>query len=125
SSPHKQRSSISSTIPSILHVISDSKGRLDLLGAQIQSVQITLAQLMEQRDEMEDCLRQQRAIISPVRRVPAEVICEIFFLTLPWTRCIQGRSVNQPPWCLGHVCRSWRNTAIAYPALWRFLDIHH
>ncbi|KAJ7112102.1 hypothetical protein C8R44DRAFT_632085, partial [Mycena epipterygia] len=115
----------SSAIPTILHVISDSQARLDLLKAQIQSMEITLTQLLEQRDEMADRLCQHKAIMSPVRRVPAELMCEIFSLTLPWSRRVNQMVVHQPPSRLGHVCRSWRDTSLAYPSLWRFLDIYH
>ncbi|KAJ6508327.1 hypothetical protein C8R45DRAFT_440054 [Mycena sanguinolenta] len=48
-----------------------------------------------------------------VHLLPAELVCEIFALAL---ESVSG--VDQPPWHLGHVCRSWRDAAIAYPQLW-------
>ncbi|KAJ6565875.1 hypothetical protein DFH09DRAFT_984160, partial [Mycena vulgaris] len=107
-----------SEISSVLRVISDCQARLDVLDFQIESLQTILAQLSSERNETADCLRQSRAIVSPVRRVPPEILCEIFALTLPWDRRVSERTAHQPPWRLGHVCAPWRQAAIAYPALW-------
>ncbi|KAJ6595151.1 hypothetical protein DFH09DRAFT_1024997, partial [Mycena vulgaris] len=112
-------------IQSVLQVISDSQGRLNLLDAQIESVQATLAQLARDREETAGCLRQHKAIISPVRRVPPELLCEIFSLTLPWKKMFNDIEVLQSPWRLGHVCAPWRDAAIGYPPLWRVLEIQN
>ncbi|KAJ7622479.1 hypothetical protein FB45DRAFT_689065, partial [Roridomyces roridus] len=55
---------------------------------------------------------------SPVRRVPPEVLCEIFARVRPVPRRISFYEVEQPPWILGHICRLWRDTALACPRLW-------
>ncbi|KAJ6467217.1 hypothetical protein DFH09DRAFT_1345659 [Mycena vulgaris] len=118
----------SSEITSVLHVISNSQAQIDLLephAAQMESLQTTLVQLSRQRDEAAEFLHKHRNIISPVRRIPEELLCEIFSLTLPWYRRVNGDVVHQPSWRLGHVCARWRGAAINYSPLWRFLDIGH
>ncbi|KAJ7460293.1 hypothetical protein FB451DRAFT_1141366 [Mycena latifolia] len=115
----------SSEVPSVLHALSDSQARLDFLDARIESVRGTLAELCAERNETTKALRQHKAILSPLRRVPPELLCEIFSLTMPWSRCIDTVDVHQPPWGLAHVCASWRHAAVTYPALWRYFDLGH
>ncbi|KAF7345006.1 hypothetical protein MVEN_01663400 [Mycena venus] len=56
---------------------------------------------------------------SPVRRVPPEMVCEIFALTLS---CKDDR-MDKTPWQLGHICQSWRLAALGYPPLWNSITI--
>ncbi|KAJ7916711.1 hypothetical protein B0H13DRAFT_2658224 [Mycena leptocephala] len=62
-------------------------------------------------------------VLSPVRRIPPELICEIFSCTLPFTTKIGDQAVDLPPWYLGHISRAWRATALAYPSLWTSITI--
>ena len=57
-----------------------------------------------------------KAILSPVRYLPSEVLQEIFhhysdhgFINLP---------ISMVPWRLGHISHHWREIALALPALW-------
>ncbi|KAJ7852578.1 hypothetical protein B0H13DRAFT_2673865 [Mycena leptocephala] len=68
-------------------------------------------------------VRQHRAIISPVRRVPHELICEIFALTLSSGMLDDEDRALQPPWYLGHICRSWRHAAVSFCPLWSSITI--
>ncbi|KAJ7721417.1 hypothetical protein B0H14DRAFT_3007699 [Mycena olivaceomarginata] len=78
----------------------------------------------QQIQEQEENLENHWAISSPVRRVPAEILCEIFFLTLPWTRRVGNLDVEQAPWRLGLVCRQWRTTALGLPRLWSSIALY-
>ncbi|KAJ7186158.1 hypothetical protein C8R46DRAFT_390974 [Mycena filopes] len=68
---------------------------------------------------------------NPVlERVPTEILCEIFRLTLPWDRRIPRRSqinevVYAPPWRLGVVCRRWRESALGDSSLWTRIVIEY
>lgn len=62
--------------------ISQGQNRMDALDAQIRLLQATLAELGRKRDETAGYVQQYSAILSPVRRVPPELICETFALTL-------------------------------------------
>ncbi|KAJ7045142.1 hypothetical protein C8F04DRAFT_525034 [Mycena alexandri] len=69
-----------------------------------------------------------RSILSPIRRLPPEILTHIFILTtpveeagnLPW-----HRSLEQSPWILGHICRRWRAVALTSPALWSSIVIQN
>ncbi|KAJ7842262.1 hypothetical protein B0H14DRAFT_2781441 [Mycena olivaceomarginata] len=63
-----------------------------------------------------------RSILSPLRRIPPEILAHIFLLSLPsisdtrnepWDICLE-----RSPWVLTHVSRRWRAVALASPALW-------
>ncbi|KAJ7811593.1 hypothetical protein B0H14DRAFT_2182004, partial [Mycena olivaceomarginata] len=64
------------------------------------------------RDEIHDC----EGVISPIRRLPPEIIVEIFLYLTP-------RGYDEPhlaseiPWHLGHICSYWRTVALSIPLL--------
>ncbi|KAJ7842284.1 hypothetical protein B0H13DRAFT_1521732, partial [Mycena leptocephala] len=95
----------------IRSIVSDGEGRMRALDAHIFHLQATLAQLSQRRDEMVEHLRVHRAIFSPIRRVPMELVCAIFALASVQNRVKSGT----PPWRLGFICRSWRHYALTYP----------
>ncbi|KAJ6492085.1 hypothetical protein C8R45DRAFT_191495 [Mycena sanguinolenta] len=105
-------------IPLIQQTIFEAEERLRPLDAQIHSLQAALAaQLVERRNELAEHLRGLRAILSPVRRVPPELICEIFdFATA------QSRAFN-PPWRLGCISATWRQCALTHAALWTYVRV--
>ncbi|KAJ6563925.1 hypothetical protein B0H19DRAFT_1140008 [Mycena capillaripes] len=118
---------LDSEIPVIREIISEDQDRIDALDtmmgaldAQIRHLQATRAQLAERRRETADHAHQFHAIASPVRRVPQELICEIFALSTAQDRATLEAT---PPWRLGFICRPWRQYALSYPLLWSSLTI--
>ncbi|KAF9023019.1 hypothetical protein BDZ89DRAFT_1070236 [Hymenopellis radicata] len=62
---------------------------------------------------MQDVLLKCRGVISPLRRVPQEILTEIFHLS-----CVDHTNIldtSGGPWRLGQVCRRWRNIVISTP----------
>ncbi|KAJ7076709.1 hypothetical protein C8R44DRAFT_565689, partial [Mycena epipterygia] len=104
---------LDSALPHIHRIITNELDRIDVLDPQIDNLRAALAHLVQRRDAAAESARQHRAIISCVRRVPPELICEIFALTF-----FSGPRPKDPPWHLGHICRSWRESALSYPILW-------
>ncbi|KAJ7084738.1 hypothetical protein C8R43DRAFT_939611 [Mycena crocata] len=67
-------------------------------------------------------IRRCRSILSPIRRIPAEILTRIFLFTAPtlenarrveWYASLQGS-----PWVLGQISGRWRAVALATPSLW-------
>ncbi|KAF7346651.1 F-box domain-containing protein [Mycena sanguinolenta] len=106
-------------IPVIQQIISGAEERLRALDAYILPLQAALAQLVQQRADIAEHLREHRAILSPVRRVPPELVCEIFDLSTAQSRD------RIPPWQLGCISRTWRHYAVEYPPLWSYLTVPH
>ncbi|KAJ7137558.1 hypothetical protein C8R43DRAFT_851623, partial [Mycena crocata] len=92
--------------------------RSDALDLQIEAVQATLAGLVDGRTKMTEFVHKHTALLSPIRRIPPKLLDDIFSLVSPSKRRIGGATIQQPPWHLGHICSSWRRTALAYPHLW-------
>lgn len=57
---------------------------------------------------------QDRHSIAPIRKVPAELIAYIFKCHI---------DLNQSPWVLMLVSRSWRQTAMTTPAIWKHVSL--
>ncbi|KAJ7154880.1 hypothetical protein C8R43DRAFT_857362, partial [Mycena crocata] len=58
-----------------------------------------------------------KALVSPVRRRPPDIVQEIFLACLP-TRHNAVMSTRDAPLLLAHICSAWRVLALATPALW-------
>jgi hypothetical protein len=114
---------IDSEVPVIQDIVSEGQKCVDTLDVQLQALHTRLAELLQRRDEKAEHVRQHRAIISPVRRVPQELICEIFALTLSSGMLDDEDRALQPPWYLGHICRSWRHAAVSFCPLWSSITI--
>ncbi|KAJ7020618.1 hypothetical protein C8F04DRAFT_1050711, partial [Mycena alexandri] len=88
-----------------------------------------IARLQERLEQLEANLKRRavssyklrnNAIISPLRRIPPEVIGEIFLWTSPEgpkipRRC--GFRVSDSPWFLTHISRRWRAVCISTHSL--------
>ncbi|KAF8965548.1 hypothetical protein BDZ97DRAFT_1918112 [Flammula alnicola] len=69
------------------------------------------------------------AITSAIRRIPPEILQEIFFFVSlwykdptrnPWLRNLEANTLPSG-WALSQVCRSWRASALSLPYLWSHL----
>ncbi|KAF8138034.1 hypothetical protein K438DRAFT_1786124 [Mycena galopus ATCC 62051] len=82
--------------------------RLKSLDDEIAQLQKAIAKLTDQRDRLSAFVDSHKALISPVRRLPLDIIQEIF---------IAG------PVLLGRICASWRAISLVTPRLWARLHI--
>jgi hypothetical protein len=115
---------LDSEIPFIRDIISDAQDRVDALDGQIRDLKAVLSELVRRRDETAVQVRQHRVILSPVRQMPPELICEILCLTLDSDdEYDMSKPRPPPPWRLGHVCRSWRLAALGYTQFWSSIVI--
>ncbi|KAJ7483447.1 hypothetical protein FB451DRAFT_106651 [Mycena latifolia] len=107
--------------------ISNAGLRLVKIDDEIARLRDRLERLEEERASLSIFHSKNIAILSPLRRMPAEILCEIFSLTLPSlseaTDC--GRfDVKNSPWVLGHICSHWRAIALSSPSLWSLVVIN-
>ncbi|KAJ2914140.1 hypothetical protein MD484_g6260, partial [Candolleomyces efflorescens] len=78
-----------------------------------------ISELRSQLTKLEDQLMSYRAVLSPIRRMPAEVLGQIFTLSLPdlLQYGARGRLLD-----LQLVCKSWRDAARLTHSLWGALS---
>ncbi|KAJ7508295.1 hypothetical protein B0H11DRAFT_1952381 [Mycena galericulata] len=112
-------------IPLIRKIVEDSQVRADALNSRIDALRATVDQLIEERDTLVDDVQRHNAVLAPIRRIPPEIVCEILAWMPQSNRRIDDTPVEQPPWWLGHICRSWRETALGDSRLWRSFNILH
>ncbi|KAF7330807.1 hypothetical protein MVEN_02419900 [Mycena venus] len=81
-----------------------------------------LDNLTEERDTLLDFVEAHKALMSPIRRLPFDIIEGIFVACLSTHRnCVM--SAQEAPVILGRICSSWRNISLSTPRLWSRLHI--
>ncbi|KAF7364864.1 hypothetical protein MVEN_00356700 [Mycena venus] len=108
--------------PFIRALLVDPADELAKLDAQIEEIEITLSQLKEKRTLLKAPIDAHRALISPMRHVPLDVLQEIFFPCLP----TEHNALIDPaeaPLLLGRICRHWRSVSYSTPMLWSSIHI--
>ncbi|KAJ6462654.1 hypothetical protein C8R47DRAFT_1327146 [Mycena vitilis] len=100
-----------------------TKGRIRLaaLNSQVDMLRGALDRLIAERAGISTQLDRYQTILSPVRLFPPEILCEIFFWTLPITD--EEETPEQAPWYLGHISRPWRAVSLGFPLLWNVFAI--
>lgn len=84
--------------------------------------EIHLTHLKAERDQAQFDIEALQNILSPIRRIPVEILSEIF------VRCLSKDGLTRPssgeaPLLLMMICRRWRDVAISTPKLWSSLSI--
>lgn len=104
--------------------ISASDARLSSLENQISTLRDQLQQLETEHNALLSYRAQNHAILTPIRRIPPEVLGEIFSWTLPSVQARDGRvQMTDSPWVLTHTSRYWRKVCISTPSLWSLVVI--
>ncbi|KAJ7627844.1 hypothetical protein DFH06DRAFT_728234 [Mycena polygramma] len=74
------------------------------------------------RAELRQAVKTYKAVVSPIRRVPPEILGEIFSYLVPshFSEIDQLEPVviDHAPWSMTRVCRHWSAVALETPALW-------
>ncbi|KAK0449681.1 uncharacterized protein EV420DRAFT_1750712 [Desarmillaria tabescens] len=71
---------------------------------------------------LEEIERDHRLPLLPIRRIPPEILMEIFLCTASFSGNVLN--TNSAPWVIGQVCSSWRSICNSMcPSLWSSIDI--
>ncbi|KAF8210997.1 hypothetical protein K438DRAFT_1534151, partial [Mycena galopus ATCC 62051] len=95
--------------------------RLAYLNEEISNLHEKLRQLENERASLPSYRTRNKAILSPLRRMPSEVLGEIFLWTLPSLQdaIITGRfDMGRSPWLLTRIRSRWRAVSLSTPSLW-------
>ena len=98
------------------------KQELSELNARITEMRDALIKVIRTRDHLQTAVNQHQALISPLRRLPPELLQLIFVWCLPSHRNAVMHS-SEAPVLLGRVCSEWRRISLATPQLWSSLHI--
>ncbi|KAF7296679.1 F-box domain-containing protein [Mycena chlorophos] len=85
--------------------------------AQLAAIDAQLDRLLLERKTILDRIQPYQTLLSPIRRLPEDVLREIFVACIPLDRnCVM--SEKEAPILLGHICSSWRRLSLSIPYLW-------
>ncbi|KAK0486495.1 hypothetical protein IW261DRAFT_1455803 [Armillaria novae-zelandiae] len=100
---------------------------------QISSIDEELNHILGEREKLSVAIDTRRKFLSPVRRLPPELLCRIFHETVEKTipRSLSKRErgwwdfrdVTSPLWTIELVCRRWKEAVVSFPELWSYLNI--
>ncbi|EDR15537.1 uncharacterized protein LACBIDRAFT_302023 [Laccaria bicolor S238N-H82] len=119
---HTNYSPSASEILDIKNLLTEPLERLSTLDSEIERLESIICALYDQRSALSEEIEAHRALISPFRRLPLDIMEEIFTHCLP-THHNAVMSVKEAPLLLGRVCSAWRSIALLTPRLWASLHI--
>ncbi|KAK0491200.1 hypothetical protein IW261DRAFT_73592 [Armillaria novae-zelandiae] len=106
--------------------------RQDLL-AQASTVADSITALKRERERVAQAIQDQKRLLSPVRRLPPEVLSLIFLETIVFPiKRTPSKSDSEwwdielaesPMWAVEQVCRQWRRVSVSFPELWSYINI--
>ncbi|KAF7350640.1 F-box domain-containing protein [Mycena sanguinolenta] len=100
---------------------SSMNDRMNQLATRLSALEIQPILPTEKDDSHRDSESTQP---SAIYRIPTELVCEIFSLTLPHIRHINQTPIEQPPWRLAHICQQWRAAALSNPLFWSNITLY-
>ncbi|KAK6980738.1 hypothetical protein R3P38DRAFT_3411136 [Favolaschia claudopus] len=103
--------------------VADIRAHLEPHEAELLRLESLIEQLTLQRNRVREYILPHRALISHPRRLPAEILEEIFIQCLPTGTRRSAMSAMEAPLLLGRICSSWRSIAFGMPRLWTSLHI--
>jgi protein gp37 len=102
-----------------------TKTSLVYLDDEITNLQEKLKWLEEERAVWFRYQIQNNAILSPLCRMPLEILHEIFSSALPLIGDMRGSDMGQIPWLLTQISSHWRVIAICTSSLWSRIAIDY
>ncbi|KAF9462679.1 hypothetical protein BDZ94DRAFT_1260495 [Collybia nuda] len=109
-------------IKEIHNLIIDPINQITQVNAEIARLHGIIDQLSLKRTELHIYVSGHEALITPMRRLPQELLQEIFVHCLP-THHNPVMSCREAPLLLGRVCSQWRTVSRSTPRLWSSIHI--
>ncbi|KAJ6559909.1 hypothetical protein B0H19DRAFT_1375865 [Mycena capillaripes] len=106
----------------ICNFLPNPEKELENLTEELARLDALRKDILRKRRELRKFIDAHRALLSPVRRLPEDIVRAIFMACLPSTRN-PTLSDQDAPLLLCRICRSWRDIALATPRLWAAIHI--
>jgi hypothetical protein len=103
-------------VADIRRVLLDTEADLLAYDRDIDLLEVVLESRRRERQALEEFRNLHASLLSPIRRLPPELLMEIFML-LPTDWGSQARDWDAT-FILGAVCSGWRKLALSMPLLW-------
>ena len=116
-------------VHAITEIISQRQAQLDNVTTELALVESIMErvrsihqQLLDKRNQVVVSMQAHQGLVSCIRRLPAEILGEIFLRCLPPDPPVEPDTTAAPLLLLA-VCRRWRKVALGTPRLWCSLSI--
>ncbi|KAF5329125.1 hypothetical protein D9758_017149 [Tetrapyrgos nigripes] len=121
----RTRQTLSDTdISRMQHLVENAERDLERYDTEIGALTEILNKLQEERKTLQRYTDEHRSLLAPVRRLPVELISEIFaFATCPDGLTIGQGYIDTPTLAFSQTCNVWKNIVYSRPALWSCWDI--
>ncbi|KAJ7196821.1 hypothetical protein GGX14DRAFT_504640, partial [Mycena pura] len=110
---------VTNSVPSDVQIneiqgfIGSAEAKISIIDDQIAQMQRTLDRLGSRRVQLQDLVQSHRTVVSAIRRLPTDILGEIFSQYLS-ARRYSFKALSH----LVGVCERWRRIALASPLLW-------
>ncbi|KIM84159.1 hypothetical protein PILCRDRAFT_818480 [Piloderma croceum F 1598] len=101
----------------ICDTISSAQADISQLDGEITRLQAVLDGLAHKRDALHKYTNLHMALVAPIRRLPPEVLSEIFMQCMD-EKNLSNLRLNTAPLLVGSVSSRWRTIALSTPRLW-------
>ncbi|KAJ7926307.1 hypothetical protein B0H13DRAFT_2653879 [Mycena leptocephala] len=91
---------------------------------EIARLQVSLDRMVRKRDSLQGFVDSHLALVSGARRLPHDILGEIFTTSLPENDYAPMDSAESPL-LISHICSGWRRLALSMPLLWASLRIEY
>ncbi|THV07222.1 hypothetical protein K435DRAFT_833591 [Dendrothele bispora CBS 962.96] len=92
------------------------------INAEIRRYKNAIRYLTSEREEVLADLDAQKTQLTPIRRLPLEILSLVFLHCLPDQEFVEPRPLDAPL-LLTHVCRVWRDLALSMSSLWSSISV--
>ncbi|KAF8150129.1 hypothetical protein B0H34DRAFT_757444 [Crassisporium funariophilum] len=96
--------------------------QLEQLETRMEAMRSMLKQLELEHEVLLCAIQRYRALLSPMRRIPVDILQEIFIYCVPSEHNASMCAVEAPV-LLTQICSSWRQIALRTPRLWATIHI--
>ncbi|RXW19683.1 hypothetical protein EST38_g6168 [Candolleomyces aberdarensis] len=111
-------------IPAIRNAVRKGEEALKKIDGRMEELRQELRGLEERREIQEREVNRQKNLLAPIQRVNVDVLTSIFLSVLD---VLDGDwlwiAAFHPALVISHVCRRWREVALATKVLWRHLHV--
>ncbi|KAF8966786.1 hypothetical protein BDZ97DRAFT_602005 [Flammula alnicola] len=109
-------------ITEIKEYVSSVNDKVSAYDARIAELEAALQEMTKKRTRLQEVARAHEGLVSPLRRLPPEILQDIFVWCLPQNRNAVMHA-SEAPVLLGRVCSEWRRISIGTPEVWSSLHI--
>ncbi|KAJ7707331.1 hypothetical protein B0H17DRAFT_1032408 [Mycena rosella] len=100
----------------IWRAIETAETEVSAVDTHLVHLRSAMEQHTRKRAELQDFVKSHRAMVSAIRRLPSELLSEIFVESVDVSATFEpGRN---EPWMIAQVCSRWRAVALTSPRLW-------